>query len=134
MRILKKVDALRVSPVYRDIYSQRDDDPCGIQVTDELYHRVIAEETGYYGLEAAAALEQVYSSRWAAESDPELKKFLSGLVHVKFDRARPCPVVRGGVVPGGITVHRVGKSGIRKTTLHELVGRERTVLFAGSWT
>lgn len=119
------------------LYSQRDDIKYFVGVTHELYRAAVARE-----LPPAAsaetverALAQVFGARHAAESDGELREVVDGLVHVRCDRAAPCPLSPGDPLPRGLVLAASGDGA--DTTVDALVhaaaadGRP-TVLLAGS--
>jgi len=145
--VLWKANELRTSEEYLNLYSLKGaaDQAWIIKVTHDLYVRVLRGEMGLYGIDLHDALEQVFTVRGSAirDDDKEMQEFLAKLIHVKYDRARPCPLKVGSSLPKIplYMLRRRDEGGFQKqeslkeTSLEAYVeGGEGCVLFAGSWS
>jgi len=145
--VLWKANELRTSDEYLNLYSLKGaaDQAWIIKVTHGLYVRVLRGEVGLSGRDLFDALDQVFTvrDRACADGDTEMQEFLGKLVHVKFDRAIPCPLNIGSPLPKiPLYLLRTSDEGVSKqqespkeTSLEAYVeGMEGCVLFAGSWS
>ena len=134
--MLLAVDKARVAPAAQMLYSARDDLKYFLGVTHELYRAAVARELPPAASAEAVerALAQVFGARHAAESDCELRAVVDGLVHVRCDRAAPCPLAPGDLLPRGLVLTASG-DGADTTVdaiVHVAAGGRPTVLLAGS--
>jgi len=118
------------------LFSQGPSQSWVTKVTDDLYRRTTCEVSGLAGTALAAALVQLYTCRAALSCDPTTKPFLDSLVHVKFDRAAPCPMSVGHPLPD-LPLYSLDAAPTSTANLaHDLYANGVTTLalVAGSWT
>lgn len=154
--MLRSVDRQRLGVAAQNLYSQRDDLRWFISVTDELYRGAVRSELSRLGdghlciecrnappacrkeFRAECALQQVYTCRAEADidGDTSFADFLQSLVHVRHDKAFPCPVTIGSDVPGDLELFPLDVEAGATTSLNRLVhgAGMPVVLITGSWS
>lgn len=152
-RVLKRVDTERVDAAAQKELSKQDSMEWFISVTLQMYRRATIHELrksnvlgtdiddDNFEIAVSRALRQVFSIRsWVGKSSrsESLQKFLSTLLHVKYDFAYPCPVPVGTPILSTcslVSLERLSeKTSLRKLMVTSSLHNRVTVVVSGSWS